>query len=64
MIAAAVADLTDGMLFSDDGGWEYERFPATATEFRSWYFVSEHALDDDQRRWTERCIEVLKEQYS
>lgn len=35
--AAALARLTDGFLFSDDGGLDYERAPTDSEDFLSWY---------------------------
>ncbi len=32
-LALAIAKLTDGIIFSDDGAWEYSQMPAMAEEF-------------------------------
>jgi tetratricopeptide (TPR) repeat protein len=64
LIAAAVAELTSGVIFSDDGAWEYERFPATADEFLTWYFRPELAIKPDYKDWAERCIRGFGEESS
>lgn len=56
LLAAALAELTNGFIFTDDGAWDYKRFPATAKEFSEWYFQPKMALGDNQRRWAEKCI--------
>ena len=55
-LAAAVAELTEGFIFSDDGAWEFSRFPAFATSFYRWYFRPEQADVMEMREWAERCI--------
>jgi hypothetical protein len=35
--AAALAQLTDGFLWSDDGGADYERMPTSHDTFMSWF---------------------------
>lgn len=62
IIAAVFARLTDGILSSSDGAWDGERFPATADEFLSWYFIPDKALDSGHREWASRCIAKLAEQ--
>jgi hypothetical protein len=61
MVAAAVAELTGGMIWSVDSAWEYERFPATADEFLSWYLRPELALKPEYKDWAERCIRGFSE---
>lgn len=56
LIAASVAELTNGVLWSDDGAWSIRRFPADHKGFFDWYFVPELALHDDDRDWAERCL--------
>lgn len=36
-VAVALARLTDGFIFSDDGGIDYDRAPADPATFLSWY---------------------------
>jgi len=57
LIAASLAELTDGLIFSDDCGWEYRRFPATSAEFFEWYFVPHLASDPKMGDWAARCLD-------
>jgi len=61
LIAASVAELTNGFIYSDDGAWDLERFPAIPEEFYTWYFRPEMALDPDSKEWAERNINHLPE---
>jgi hypothetical protein len=61
-VASAFAELTEGFVFSDDGAWDYTRFPATAAEFNRWYFRPELALDADRKDWAERCIAAIPDE--
>ena len=59
IIAASVAEITNGFIYSADGGWDYERFPAIAEEFYQWYFRPELVLSPEKKEWTERCLRAL-----
>jgi hypothetical protein len=59
LIAASVAELTDGFIYSGDGGWDVERFPATAEEFYQWYFRPEQAIHPEKKQWAERCLKAI-----
>jgi len=61
LIAASLAELTSGFIFSDDSAWDWERFPALPHEFLGWYFVPDLALEDNFREWSARCIDGLRE---
>jgi hypothetical protein len=54
-----VATLTDGIIWSDDGAWDYARFPADGKHFLEWYFKPEQALHADNADWARRCIEGI-----
>ena len=58
-IASSFAELTEGIIFSADGGWDYQIFPATAEEFDSCYFRPEKTISVDKRKGVEDCIENL-----
>ncbi len=60
VLAASVAALTDGILVSDDGAWDCERFPATASEFMSWWYDPEKALSATHRNWARKCIAAIQ----
>lgn len=59
IIAGALAQLTNGLINSLDSAWDYQRFPATAEEFYSWYFHPDKAMNPEKREWAERCIELI-----
>ena len=61
LVAASFAELTDGFIYSEDGAWDYERFPATAQEFCSWYFRPAQAIRVDYKNWAERCLGAIVE---
>lgn len=44
LIAASLAKITDGFIYTDDGAWDYNCFPASADDFLSWYFKPEFAV--------------------
>lgn len=62
LIGAAVAELTKGVLWSDDGAWDYERFPAESKDFIDWYFRPEKALEADSANWAKRCLDGIDEE--
>lgn len=58
-LAAAVAGLTNGYIYTHDGAWNDQIFPATAEQLLEVYFYpdkSKHAADYD---WVTRCIAGL-----
>jgi len=58
-IASAFAELTNGFVWSEDGGWDYQIFPAIAKEFDAVYFRPEKAISEEFREWSKRCIEDI-----
>lgn len=64
ILAASLAAITDGFVFSDDSAWDWERLPALPDDFLDWYFVPELALGEDFREWSERCIKALPDELS
>ena len=62
LIAACLAELTCGFVFSGDSAWDWERMPALPDEFFGWYFVPDLALDNNFREWSIRCIASLREE--
>ncbi len=55
LIAASLAELTGGLLWTGDNAWDFGRFPATAAEFLSFYMQPDRALSVEFRGWAERC---------
>lgn len=37
-LAATLAKLTGGIVYTDDGAWDYNQFPADPNDFIQWYF--------------------------
>jgi hypothetical protein len=60
-IAAALAELTEGIIYSGDCAWDYERFPCRAQEFYEFYFQPEHALEAMNKEWAEDCIQRIRQ---
>lgn len=61
-LAAVLAELTDGLIYSSDSAWDYERFPCRAEEFYDFYFEPELALNAELRQWTARRLVRLREE--
>jgi hypothetical protein len=62
MLAASVAKLTNGFIYSDDNAWDYSMFPATPDDFFEWYFNPEMTSDEDIKEFTKRCIVSLRDE--
>jgi hypothetical protein len=62
LISASVAELTNGLLWSDDGAWDFQRFPAESKDFLTWYFRPDQTLDADKADWVKRCIDGISEE--
>jgi hypothetical protein len=58
MLAAAMAELTDGFIETTDA-WDYDCFPAKAENFKSWYFRPEHTKDPDDQWWVSHQLAQL-----
>lgn len=63
-LAASLAELTDGFMFSDDSAWDYERFPCRPSDFLEFYFEPEKAVEFKYREWSERCLRWMREETS
>lgn len=58
IIAAAFAELTDGIIYSDDNAWDYNMFPTEAGKFLSKYFRPEYPVVE-HGSWARKCIDDL-----
>ena len=58
-IASSFAELTKGIIYSGDGGWDYQIFPVTAKEFDAVYFRPEKTISENNRKWVTDCIENI-----
>lgn len=59
LLAASLAELTDGLILSMDGAWDFEQMPATSEEFFESYFVAEKCTSPDRQRWSNRCLQGI-----
>jgi hypothetical protein len=62
LISASVAELTKGILISEDGAWDYQRFPAESIDFLNWYFRPDQALNIDYADYASDCITGMEEE--
>ena len=63
-LAAAVANLSSGYIYSYDGAWHADIFPATADQLLEIYFYPEKAKDAADYDWATRCIQGLKAEFA
>ena len=59
LMSVSLAELTNAYIYSGDGAWDTERFPATVEEFDSWYFRPEMALELEFKEWATQCLKAL-----
>lgn len=62
LISASIAELTNGILWSDDGAWDHKLFPCHSSDFLKQYFRSEMATTKNDAEWSRECIESIKEE--
>jgi hypothetical protein len=56
LIAGSLASLTNGLVYSMDAAWDWQRFPASPDDFLTWYFRPELVIDKNFRDWSHRCL--------
>lgn len=61
-LAATLAELTDGFIFSDDSAWDYECFPCRSSDFFEFYLEPDKAVGSKYREWSERCLVWMREE--
>lgn len=59
-LALAIAYLTDGLIYSDDGAWEYSCFPLTANDFQDLYLDVSKLKDNNIKEFINKCLLDLK----
>jgi hypothetical protein len=59
-LAAALAELSDGLLHSDDNAWEYETSPCRPADLVRFFYRAEHALSWDGRARAEQNLVRLR----
>jgi len=55
LIAASLAEITGGFVYSDDGAWDYSYFPALPEDFFRWYFKPEYVVKNEDKVWLQNC---------
>ena len=61
LISGAVAELTDGIVWSIDGAWDYR--PAEHAAFFDFYFNPEKAIDNNNAKWADECIGGVQSEF-
>ena len=59
--AASLAKLTDGIIYSDDGGWNYELLPAKAEDFFRFYLNSSTA-NNEYKEFTKNTLKLIRKE--
>lgn len=59
-LAIVIATLTDGILYSDDGAWDYRNFPVDGKQFREEYLDLSKLQDKTIKEFIENCLYSLK----
>lgn len=59
-LAIAIAILTEGILYSDDGAWDYRSFPIVAKQFREEYLNLSELQDKTVKEFYKNCLCSLK----
>jgi len=62
LIAASLAKITDGFIYSDDGAWDYSYFPALADDFITYYFKPDFTTKSEDKEWVKNCIMSIFEE--
>ena len=62
-LAAAVAKLTNGYIYSNDGAWNHDIFPVTAEELLKVYFYPDKATDFADYDLVTRSIDNLRAEF-
>ena len=59
-LAIAIAILTNGILYTDDGAWDYHSFPIGAEQFRMEYLNLYNLQDKNIKEYIKKCLYSLK----
>lgn len=62
ILAASLANLVDGIIYSDDGAWDYELFPAKSDDFMRWYFNPELTENVECKKFAKDCMSLLQKE--
>lgn len=59
-LAISIADLTNGLIYSDDGAWEYSVFPCKAEAFKKIYLKLDNVKNMKLKQFIEQSLNKLK----
>ena len=62
LLAGCLAELTNGLIMSDDSAWDWKTMPATGPEFLEFYFVPDRTADADCKEWATNCLKLIPEE--
>lgn len=60
-LAATLAKFTNGIIYTDDGAWDYEKFPAVPDDFMQWYFRLEYATNHNDIDFVSTSLNSIRE---
>lgn len=63
-LAIAIAILTDGIIYSDDGAWDYSKLPIEGEKFKTEYLNIKNISDVILKENIEKWLSELKGQFS
>ncbi len=64
LLAGCLAQLTDGIIFSDDSAWAWNLLPMRGDEFLTRYLVPGGTRDSSAEEWTMRCLSRIPDELS
>ena len=64
LLAGCLAQLTDGIVFSDDSAWVFDMLPMAGDEFLDRYFVRNGTENLEAEEWASRCLGWIPEELS
>ncbi len=60
-LAISIAVSTAGIIYSDDGAWEYSKLPMSGERFISEYLNADYVEDTKLKEWVEKQLKIVKE---
>lgn len=62
-LAIAIAKVTNGIIYSDDGAWDYSCFPIVSSDFQKLYLDTEKIRDNSVKENVSKWLSELKKEY-
>lgn len=63
LLAGCLGQITDGLIYSDDSGWDYSGMPYRPDEFLARYFVPGGTDDAHWIDWVRRCLTDIEDDF-